>query len=417
MIDRKPGGTPMTEPRARKGAKASPSDATDAVVLPEPRLGETPDIVETPNAAESAMPESPAPVDSQPVVAEAAPHQRRAGGVIALLAGGAIAAVLVGYGAARFAVPDGWPLAATGPLESRLAAQGDALTALTGALDSVKSDLANRPTEDRVIGLEAAMVEAQARLDASLAAPGADTIEPRLAALETALATIEAQPTVEAGVSAALAGFANDLAALRAEVEAQKAVGAAASQAVEAATAAAQVRMAEVEAQAAALKAEADATAALAQVQAAVASGAPYGDALAALHDAGQDIPPALSAAADGLPTLAALQAGFPEAARAALDAALRADMGTSLTQRMTAFLRTQTGARSLTPREGTDPDAVLSRAEALLLGGDLAAALAEIVALPPEAQAAMADWHALAERRLAATDALAALVAAQAKP
>ncbi|NCM97487.1 MAG: hypothetical protein GW948_09390, partial [Rhodobacterales bacterium] len=116
-------------------------------------------------------------------------------------------------------------------------------------------------------------------------------------------------------------------------------------------------------------------------------------------------------------PTLAALQAAFPEAARAALDAALRADMGTSLTQRMTAFLRTQTGARSLTPREGTDPDAVLSRAEAALLGGDLAGAQAEIGALPPEAQAAMADWQALAERRLAATDALAALVAAMAKP
>jgi len=349
------------------------------------------------------MPESPAPVDLQPVAPETtAPHQRRAGGVIALLAGGAIAAVL-GFGVARFAVPDGWPLAATGPLEARLTAQGDALAALTGALDSVKADLATRPSEDRVIALEAAVVEANARLDADRAAPGADTIEPRLAALEAALARLEAQPTVAAGVSAALAGFANDLAALHAELDARKGVEAAASQAVAA--------------QAAALKAEAAATAALAQVQAAVASGAPFAEALTALQDAGQEIPPALRAAADGLPTLAALQAAFPEAARAALDAALRADMGTSLTQRMTAFLRTQTGARSLTPREGTDPDAVLSRAEAALNGGDLAGALTEIAALPPAAQAAMADWQALAERRLAATDALAALVAAMAKP
>ncbi|MDP3961651.1 MAG: hypothetical protein Q8Q26_16575 [Pseudorhodobacter sp.] len=407
----------MTEPRARKGAKASPSGATEAVALPEPRLGETPDIVETPNAAESDMPESPPPVDSQPVAPEAtAPHQRRTVGVIALLAGGAIAAVL-GFGAARFAVPDGWPLAATGPINARLTAQGDALTAL-------QADLASRAAEDRVAALETALVETRSRLAEVALAQGANPLEPRVSALEAQLADFAAQPTVEAGVSAALAGFARDLAALRAELEAQKGAGVADTRNAEAIVAAAQARMAEVEAQAAVLKAEAEATArsaartsALAQVQAAVASGAPFADALAALQDAGQEIPPTLSAAADGLPTLAALQAGFPEAARAALDAALRADMGTSLTERMTAFLRTQTGARSLTPREGTDPDAVLSRAEALLLGGDLAGALAEIGALPPEAQAAMADWQALAERRLAATDALAALVAAQAKP
>jgi len=386
----------MTEPRARKAAKAKPPEAAEPVVPPEPVAGEI------------GAPDSPASVEAPPVepAPKAAPPRARrsgrAGAVIALLAGGAIAAML-GFGVARLAVPDGWPLAATGPLEARLTEQGAALAALTGALDSVKAGLANRPSEDRVIALEAAMVEANARLDADRAAPGADTIEPRLAALEVALARLEAQPTVAAGVSAALAGFANDLAALRAELDARKGVEAAASRAVEA--------------QAAALKAEAAATAALAKVQAAVTSGAPFAEALSALQDAGQDIPPALSAATDGLPTLAALQAAFPAAARAALDAALRADMGTSLSERLTAFVRSQTGARSLTPREGADPDAVLSRAEAALQGGDLAGALAEIGALPPEAQAALADWQALAERRLAATDALAALVAAMAKP
>lgn len=401
----------MTEPRARKGAKASQPEATDAVIVPEPPVAGTPDAVpETPDAGESNMPESPAPVDSQPVApVTTAPHQRRAGGVIALLAGGAVAAVL-GFGVARFAVPDGWPLAATGPLEARLTEQRAALSAL-------QADLASRPAEDRVAALETALIETRSRLAEVALAQGANPLEPRVSALEAGLADFAAQPTVEAGVSAALAGFANDLAGLRAELDAQKAVGAADTQNAEAVAAAAQARMAEVKAQAAALKAEADATAALAQVQAAVASGAPFGAALAALQAAGQEIPPALSAAADGLPTLAALQAGFPEAARAALDAALRADMGTSLTQRMTAFLRTQTGARSLTPREGTDPDAVLSRAEAALNDGDLTGALTEIGALPPEAKAALADWQALAERRLAATDALAALVAAQAKP
>jgi len=379
----------MTEPRARKAAKASPPEATDALVLPKSPVAEGPD------AGASAAPESPAPVDEQAVVAAApAPHRRRVGGVIALLAGGAIAAGL-GFGVARFAVPDGWPLAPTGPLEARLAAQGEALAALETALAETRSRLA----------------------DVKLAQE-ADPLAPRVSALEARLENLAAQPPAEAGVAAALAGFATDLARLRSELEARQGAGAADTRTAEAAAAAAQARMAEVEAQAAALKAEAAATAALAQVQAAVASGTPFADALAMLQSAGQEIPPGLSeAATDGLPTLAALQAGFPEAARAALHAALSANMGESLTERITTFLRAQTGVRSLTPREGSDPDAVLSRAEAALNGADLAGALGEIGALPPEAQAMMADWRALAERRIAATDALAALVAAQARP
>ena len=81
----------------------------------------------------------------------------------------------------------------------------------------------------------------------------------------------------------------------------------------------------------------------------------------------------------------------FPTAARAGLEAALRADMGSSWTERATNFLRAQTGARSLDPREGDDPDAILSRAEAAVSAGDLATALTEIAALPEPAQTAMA--------------------------
>ena len=57
------------------------------------------------------------------------------------------------------------------------------------------------------------------------------------------------------------------------------------------------------------------------------------------------------------------------------------------------AFLRTQMQARSLTPQEGSTPDAVLSRAEAALGGGDVAATLAELDALPAEGRAAMQGW------------------------
>ncbi|MBV5276525.1 hypothetical protein JZU56_01410, partial [bacterium] len=66
-------------------------------------------------------------------------------------------------------------------------------------------------------------------------------------------------------------------------------------------------------------------------------------------------------------PSAQALQASFPDSARTALEAALRANMGESWSERVGNFLRTQVGVRSLTPRDGPDPDAILSRAEAAL--------------------------------------------------
>jgi hypothetical protein len=86
------------------------------------------------------------------------------------------------------------------------------------------------------------------------------------------------------------------------------------------------------------------------------------------------------------------------------------------LTDGLLAFLRVQTGARSLQPREGTDPDAVLSRAEAAVKGGDVAASLTELAGLPAQGQAAMADWSARAKVYLAAHEALAGLAAAAAQ-
>jgi len=73
-------------------------------------------------------------------------------------------------------------------------------------------------------------------------------------------------------------------------------------------------------------------------------------------------------------------------------------------------FLRSQTGARSLAPRDGDDTDAVLSRAEAALRQGDLATTLTELDALTGDPAAAMAAWRAQAETRMAALAALTVL-------
>ena len=118
-------------------------------------------------------------------------------------------------------------------------------------------------------------------------------------------------------------------------------------------------------------------------------------------------MPPALSGpAADGVPTLTELVDSYPEAARAALDASIRANVDGGAFDRFTAFLRVQTGARSLEPREGDDPDAILSRAEAAVRAGDLAQALTELAALPEDGQAAMAGWTQSARTRLDALEA-----------
>ncbi|MGL4320847.1 MAG: COG4223 family protein, partial [Paracoccaceae bacterium] len=80
---------------------------------------------------------------------------------------------------------------------------------------------------------------------------------------------------------------------------------------------------------------------------------------------------------------------------------------------RVSSFLRSQTGARSLSPREGDDPDAVLSRIEAALAAGSVADAFALMPALPEVSQAAMAEWVASAQLHLDGQQALATLTAA----
>jgi hypothetical protein len=158
------------------------------------------------------------------------------------------------------------------------------------------------------------------------------------------------------------------------------------------------------------------ARAAFSRLSAALESGGPFSGALSELTEVvGVPVPPELIAVADtGVPTLGDLVRTFPDAARAALAAAIRAgvDAEAGAMERLGAFLRAQTGARSITPREGGDPDAVLSRAEAALGEGRLDDALALIDMLPEPARLEMAGWRAAAERRRAALAAAAALSA-----
>lgn len=365
---------------------AAEPDAPSADPAPEsvpdiaPVSGVEPDQAEGPTAPSPSHPEPAAPPVTPP------PSVRRSGMLPALLGG--VLAAGVGYGAAQFVKPEGWPFPGSTDVQAQLAAQ----TARIAALEEGIAALQSAPAD-------AALADLTGRLDQAQA--GLDDLVTRLAALETAPRP-EAQPV--------------DLAPILAEIEALKAALAErpaivedVTAQIEAATAAATARMAEAEAQAAAMRAEAEQLARQAAARAAVArlltaadGGQGLSGPLADLQAAGVDLPPALAAAGEGpIPTLATLQDAFPEAARAALAASQRQTAEGGIGDRVATFLLNQTKTRSLEPREGDDPDAVLSRAEAAVKGNDLAAALDLIGQLPAEGQDAMADWATQARARL----------------
>lgn len=317
------------------------------------------------------------------------------GSLAALVLGGAVAAAL-GFGAAQL-VPLFSPAAID--MTDRLDGLTQDVAALSAELAGQRADLAALP-QPQTEALSARLTELEARL-ASL---DMTSVESRLTALEARAAN---------GLSGADRAA---LDALRAEIGAIKASGIAQSQ-IDAASAELAAALDRAKAAAEAMQAEALAQGqdaarrgAILQIGAALEAGMPYGFALQALE--GMTLPEALVAGASGLPGLRSLQDSFPGAASAALQAALKADMGQTWTERALSFLRAQVGARSLTPRDGDDPDAILSRAEAALTAGDVGAALAGLDALPAEAQTALAGWRGAAERRQAALDALSGLAA-----
>jgi hypothetical protein len=397
------------EPLAESGAEAPtefPTEfPTEAPAEPSGAPGAAQPVWDRQNEAPSepeamppdAMPVEPlqvSPPDSDAGGAEPAPPPARRGTpVLALLLGGVLATGL-GFVAARYVIPEGWPI-----------------TLSTERINALDRKLAAQ--EKQIADLRAAPAATDPRIDAALAdiAAARTAAAEAVAALETRLAALEQRPAASAdtsGLSAEIDALKSALAALQTDVAARPAVDI--SDQIAALTAAAAAERQALEARAAALQEEtrAAATAATARgvllrLQAALETGGPIGPLLEELIAAGVTVPQALGTAADGVPTLTQLQAAFPEAARTALAAAIKVAPDAGLGDRVATFLRVQTGARSLTPRDGDDPDAILSRAEAALRGGDLTGALGALDALPPEAQAAMTTWRDSATARAAA--------------
>lgn len=362
------------------------------------------------DAVQRAEPAPPAP-------APAAQTERSQGGFVGVVVGGIIAAA-IGYGVAIYA-----PLGGASDLKGQITAlksENASLSERIAAVEATPAPAAADPAlEQRVAALESAPAPMTAEpVDLAPLQGVVAALDERLAALDGRLTAIENRPPSEGGAATSPETEAT-LEALRQEVESLKGAGAAATANIEAMAAEAQARLTEAEEKAAQMKAEAEETAqkamaraGLGRVQAALESGAPFESALADLG--GIEVPAILrDAAAEGITSRADLVGAFPAAARAALEASLRANTGDTWSERLGSFLQSTTGARSLTPREGDDPDAILSRAEAALRADDLDRALAELGTLPTEGLAAMADWVALATTRQDAAKAVAELSAA----
>ncbi|MFV2038586.1 MAG: COG4223 family protein, partial [Paracoccaceae bacterium] len=264
-------------------------------------------------------------------------------GIWPFLLGGAAMAAL-GVAAVVFAANQQWILqggvAASEQLATTVRAQRGEIDALKSEVAAAGALLATLPrariTEqlnERTTALEAAVLAAKARLDG----------------LEARLVDLENRPIPDIGATAdAVAAYERELAAMREMFAGElRRIEAAQSAAVQ------------VENKAAA-RAETSATlAAVTQIRAAIDSGESFDAAIEALQGAGIDVPaPLATLGADGVATLAELQSGFAQAARGALNAAVRADVSAVRTGRLAGFLRTQLGARSLEPREGDDADA-----------------------------------------------------------
>lgn len=322
----------------------------------------------------------------------------RRGGFLPALLGGVLAAVL-GFVAARSEMldpmlPPSWRSAnnseALAALEASVDVQRDELAALESRVSDIAiPDLA--PLAERIEGLRAEIEPMTAQTEATRA-----TLDDILARLDA----VEKRPISEGVSQAAIDAYERELDRLRAAVTDQRGE-------VEALVA--EARALDAQAQESARAAAVQAV--LARLQGAIDDGLAYPGLVEELAASGVEVPAALRDNAGGVPSLLTLQTTFPDAARIALADARE---GSGDADGLGAFLQRQLGARSVEPRAGDDPDAILSRAEAAVSTGQLQQALDELAALPDAAKPALADWIDSAQRRIAAKQAATALMQSQ---
>ncbi|AJE44857.1 COG4223 family protein [Celeribacter indicus] len=293
------------------------------------------------------------------------------GGVLAALLGGVICLAL-GYAAAQFVKPEGWPFPGsnTEEVSARVDRLQDEVAALTAA------------TEDRAAADRQVQERLEARLSEMDPAAAVEPLSDRITALEDRLTTLEARPVEEAVLSPeATEAYERRLTEMQERLNSE----------IE--------RLHAAESEAQAQEAVAAAATLRSELRARVEAGDPFVEELDAL---GTEVPEGLrAAAAEGIPGVTELQDSYPEAARRALTAASRAAYEAGEEGWVRTALRTQLGLRSTRPKVGDDPDAILSRAEQSVREADFAEAIATLEALPEAGRAEMQPWIDTAQRRV----------------
>lgn len=276
-------------------------------------------------------------------------------------------------------------------LQSGLATQTENISAVSDKVDAIViPDLG--PVESSITDLTAQIAPLSGRID---------SVRSDLADIDKRLTEVAKRPIDEGVSKAAIAAYEKELADLQKAMATQR--GEVEGLIADARAIKAEAGELEANAEQAAQQAANRAT--MAQLRAALDAGSPFSAETKELTAAGVEVPSDLAAsAADGVATLTALNNSFPPAARAAL-AAARAEPGAE-DRGLGSFIKRQLGARSVEPRDGDDPDAILSRAEAAIADGRLGEALNDIATLPDTAQAAMSTWVDRAHARLVAVTA-----------
>ena len=388
--------------KTKKQAEAATPETEDTAVVAE-ALDVTEDAPEVDVAETEGEGDAPSTPDEEPVedtvepeaaeMVDTAPAKEpapaRKGGFMPTVLGGVVAAG-IGFGTALYLLPNLPASLLPDQGEDMSAVLAEKLEAQSAEIEALKAQLT--AAGDKT-ALETALSDV-ARQVAGVASDVATLKDAQgdISDFETRLSTLEKAPLASAS-PAAVEAYQREMAQLQEALAAQRAD-------VEAMAAEAEEKRASAEMTAQ----EALQRSAVSQILTSLETGSSFGDAVASLQATGAEVPEALVAQAGGVPSVAQLTADFPEAAREALAAARTSD--TESGGGFGAFLKTQLGARSLEPREGSDPDAVLSRMEAAARDGRLGDVMAEAEALPEAAQAPLQDWLDAAKARQAAVDA-----------
>lgn len=346
------------------------------------------DVQEDEAALEEAVESNNSPVQEEApeaVIQESGVQEtkRGAGGMIL----GGLVAGAIGFGAALFVMPQSPFWMNTDQTQSEIEALRAELAKLTQADSDLAAKVAASDSSAQFAKMETTQQALSEQITASADVLG--SLQTRVDTLEATVKDLQTRPIVKALPDEVVKAYEDQMVQMQATLKTQR------------------EELETLAEKAAAKQANAQdiarigvARAALGRMTASLETGAPFADALADFKAASDlAIDGAIATASqEGPVTLAMLTETYPDAARAALGA-VRAQEGGDTG--LGGFLRKQFGARSVVPREGDDPDAVLSRTEATLKQGDIAGVLTLIAQLPDPAQAALADWVTSAKSRL----------------